>query len=517
MGLIGDGRETNSAEKMKGLTDAIKEEREKKKKLMDAGKGDGRADPLFQPTNFLGDKLDTLGAKIERASFMGGLTDFSSRNRTGGGIQHAVNTSGGSGGGGGLGSSQLLSGIGTPDALFKSTPGGALPNFGVGSGGIIKRDNIPSFSGGGGSAGGGLDKAAFERTFAGTPMAGKYDQVVAAAKSNGLDPALLAGVMAHESGKGKFLSGNNPGGIMDPATNWSKKMQFGDLDGGINKTASVLAKNYNAVGGDMNKLAGKYAPVGAANDPGGLNKNWLGGVTGFRNGMAGSGGGGGAGGGLGSIGSGDAVGIASQYKGLNEYSDTQKLAGFLGADPRGKSNAWCARFVNKSLAAAGGQGTGSAVANSFQRWGSAVGDHNGVQRNDVLVQTKGLGPDATGGHVGFATGKTRMHNGKLQLQMLGGNQNDSVSEQWVNSNSNLMVRRGQGLTSQVPSPADTIKNVPPPPAPMSGGGAGSGWGGQATININGNSHDPEALATLVQRRVDESMNWRTHDTESEYT
>jgi hypothetical protein len=37
------------------------------------------------------------------------------------------------------------------------------------------------------------------------------------------------------------------------------------------------------------------------------------------------------------------------------------------------------------------------------------------------------------------------------------------------------------------------------------------------IHINRGSHDPEALATLVQRRIDESMNWRIHDSESEYT
>jgi hypothetical protein len=28
---------------------------------------------------------------------------------------------------------------------------------------------------------------------------------------------------------------------------------------------------------------------------------------------------------------------------------------------------------------------------------------------------------------------------------------------------------------------------------------------------------PNALAMLVQRRIDESMNWRAHDSESEYT
>jgi hypothetical protein len=53
------------------------------------------------------------------------------------------------------------------------------------------------------------------------------------------------------------------------------------------------------------------------------------------------------------------------------------------------------------------------------------------------------------------------------------------------------------------------------PSPVVGGGMMRGSFGPAQININGSSHDPEALATLVQRRIDESMNWRTHDA-SEY-
>jgi hypothetical protein len=88
-----------------------------------------------------------------------------------------------------------------------------------------------------------------------------------------------------------------------------------------------------------------------------------------------------------------------------------------------------------------------------------------------------------------------------------------------------MVRRGnvgahvpQGITSQVP-PSSMIQNVPPAD-PVSRGLTGPGMvrgGSGAQIHINGNSHDPEALATLVQRRIHESMNWRTHDTASEYT
>ncbi|MCA1374338.1 hypothetical protein I6F16_12095 [Bradyrhizobium sp. IC4060] len=47
---------------------------------------------------------------------------------------------------------------------------------------------------------------------------------------------MLAGIIAHETGNGVVLSGNNPGGIMDPATGMARKMRFADLDAGISKT-----------------------------------------------------------------------------------------------------------------------------------------------------------------------------------------------------------------------------------------------------------------------------------------
>jgi hypothetical protein len=78
---------------------------------------------------------------------------------------------------------------------------------------------------------------------------------------------------------------------------------------------------------------------------------------------------------------------------------------------------------------------------------------------------------------------------------------------------------GDSPIGAVPSPSEAIKNVPMGPAATPGVGAGDirSSGGPVAIHINGSSHDPEALATLVQRRVDESMNWRTHDTASEYS
>ncbi|MHC2672617.1 TP901 family phage tail tape measure protein [Bradyrhizobium diazoefficiens] len=494
---------SDAAKKRPGETTSQWRERQRqhKKDLYQKQSGEGFNPSDVHPMSYIGSKLDNLGGKIERASFMS--TDFSSRGRGGlsGGTAVSANMN------------RIVSGVGTPDALLNNiTPGGILPNFGVGSSGIIKRSNIPSFSGGGGSVDD-LSRSAFDKKFAGTRLAGKYDQIVAAARANGISPALLAGVIAHETGNGRVLSGNNVAGLMDPATGMAKKMQFANLDTGISKAGQVVAKNYRLAGGDLGKMGARYAPVGAANDPRGLNGGWPAGVRKQMNALSGGG----------SAGSGDALAWAEKYKGMNEYTDNRVLATALGGDVRGKSNAWCARFVNTALAASGGNGTGSAVANSFQKWGSAISPPD-VKRNDVLLQTHGLGYNQPGGHVGLATGETRMNNGRLQIKMLAGNDGDAVRERWIDANKNLMVRRGNPI-GQVPAPADAIKNVPESNGTITNSLLqrnnsailGGSRGGPVAININGNSHDPEALATLVQRRVDESMNWRAHDSESEYT
>lgn len=363
-----------------------------------------------------------------------------------------------------------------------------------------------------------LDKASFEKKFAGTPLAGSYDKIVSAANANGIPPALLAGVIAHETGNGSYTRYNNVAGLMNPGTGSRTKLAYPSIDDGIDAAGRVVAKNYNAAGRDLGAMAKRYAPAGAANDPNGLNGGWESGVSKQMNSLSG---------GIGSGDRGDAVSAGERYLGRNEYSDYRMLASYVGADVRGRSNAWCARFVNASLKAAGGQGTGSAVANSFQRYGSAI-DPAKVMRNDVLLQPNGRGYNHPGGHVGLATGETRMHNGRLQVKMLAGNDGDAVREHWIDADHNLMVRRGgaglgvnvpQGITSRVPKPADAIQNVP---SPIRGDASlgllrNGGGGNPISININGTSHDPESLATLVQRRIDESVNWRIHDTASEYT
>jgi len=106
-----------------------------------------------------------------------------------------------------------------------------------------------------------------------------------------------------------------------------------------------------------------------------------------------------------------------------------------------QGEAWCAEFVNSALKQTGGAGSGSAVANSFQSWGSAV-DPSQVQAGDVVLQTRGKGPGQTGGHVGIATGQFK--NG--QVEMIAGNSGGQVKKYFVAANSQLMVRRGSGGT-----------------------------------------------------------------------
>ncbi|WP_258389613.1 glucosaminidase domain-containing protein [Paenibacillus spongiae] len=106
----------------------------------------------------------------------------------------------------------------------------------------------------------------------------------AAGKKYGVDPILLAAIAMHETGNGtsSAVKGkNNVGGMMRRK---GGLMEFGSLDEGIDAMASNLKRLYIDQGlTTIEQIQRKYAPVGAANDPTGLNKNWVNGVTKFYN------------------------------------------------------------------------------------------------------------------------------------------------------------------------------------------------------------------------------------------
>jgi hypothetical protein len=127
----------------------------------------------------------------------------------------------------------------------------------------------------------------------------------------------------------------------------------------------------------------------------------------------------------------DALNWMKQREGLQENRDRSELRSDMGGfDPA--TEAWCAQFVNSALRNAGIKSSGSAVANSFQRWGNRVGPDD-VKAGDVAVMTRGRGADQTGGHVGMATGATRVgSNGQRQFEMEAGNDANRVRRTWHN-------------------------------------------------------------------------------------
>jgi len=146
-------------------------------------------------------------------------------------------------------------------------------------------------------------------------------------------------------------------------------------------------------------------------------------------------------------GAGSAVDTATQLIGLNESANTAQINSFLkagGVDINSAQTAWCAAFVKSSLAQVGIDAQGATLtATSFLNVGTAVKPED-VLKGDILVQARGLAAGQSGGHVGFATGATRMAESGLQLEMLGGNQGPTgmggVSKQWIDA-AELNVQR----------------------------------------------------------------------------
>lgn len=117
-------------------------------------------------------------------------------------------------------------------------------------------------------------------------LKGKTGMVVESAVKAGVDPNLFAAIIAHETGSGTsnaIINYNNPAGIMDPKTKWTKLKKFGSLAEGLDYSANNLKRRVDQAGGDFSKLAQIYAPVGAENDPRNLNANWTKGVSKFYN------------------------------------------------------------------------------------------------------------------------------------------------------------------------------------------------------------------------------------------
>lgn len=113
-------------------------------------------------------------------------------------------------------------------------------------------------------------------------MAGKGNMILQAANKVGLDPALLAAIVMHETGgsSSAVRNQNNPGGNMGS----NGLMTFNSLQEGLDFTARNIKNNYiNQGRTTIPSIAAKYAPVGAENDPNNMNSDWVTGVSNFYN------------------------------------------------------------------------------------------------------------------------------------------------------------------------------------------------------------------------------------------
>lgn len=113
-------------------------------------------------------------------------------------------------------------------------------------------------------------------------LAGTGDLFIAAGKKYGIDPAAIAAIACQETGHGESdaaMELNNFGGLM---ASGGGLLRFGSVQEGIDTLAKWL---HNYVVEDGEKYLGQiklsWCPDGAANDPNGLNKDWLPNVTQF--------------------------------------------------------------------------------------------------------------------------------------------------------------------------------------------------------------------------------------------
>jgi hypothetical protein len=127
-----------------------------------------------------------------------------------------------------------------------------------------------------GSAASPIDGAALDDWMAekvpASPLVGLGSVFVAEGTRNRIDPRALVAIAYHESVLGTAGSG---AGIHN-AFGWGPAIPFPSWQDNIATVARGLASGYVAKGRDtLAEIAPIWAPIGAANDPLGLNVNWL--------------------------------------------------------------------------------------------------------------------------------------------------------------------------------------------------------------------------------------------------
>ena len=104
----------------------------------------------------------------------------------------------------------------------------------------------------------------------GSPLVGKGEVFVREGQANGIDPRSLVSVAFHESVLGTAGSGRD----INNSFGWGPAIPFSSWEENIAAVAKGLADGYVGEGlTTVAQIQGKWAPVGASNDPSNLNSN----------------------------------------------------------------------------------------------------------------------------------------------------------------------------------------------------------------------------------------------------
>lgn len=120
----------------------------------------------------------------------------------------------------------------------------------------------------------------------GTPLAGLGAAFVSAGQRHGVDPFFLASIAKAETDLGRT---GNAGAIHNPF-GMGPGIRYPSWREAIDAAAANLAGSLYAGAGltTTEEIAGRWAPGGAANDPHGLNANWVGNVKAAYRALTGS-------------------------------------------------------------------------------------------------------------------------------------------------------------------------------------------------------------------------------------
>ncbi len=114
-------------------------------------------------------------------------------------------------------------------------------------------------------------------------LSGMASHFIDAGKKYDIHPGLLSAIAIHETGNGSSKAvneKNNVAGMMGK----NGLRSYASVEDSIFDMARNLRQNYLNQGKDtIVKIGAKYAPVGAANDPTGLNNHWTQGVNRYYN------------------------------------------------------------------------------------------------------------------------------------------------------------------------------------------------------------------------------------------